>query len=61
MWIGIPEQDIPFEMMKKELRKMKVVENREEPFKKENNTYYVRHDNKKSRLDNWRNYMIARG
>ena len=43
-------------MIKRELRKMKVVDNREKPFKKENKTYYVRNnDDNGSRYDNWRN------
>ena len=41
--------------MKKELRKMKVTKNREELFKKENNTFYVRNKNNRSRRDNWQN------
>ena len=40
---------------------MKVFENREEPFKKEDKTYYVRDDNNRSRLDNRRNDMRVRG
>ena len=51
------------ELMKKELRNMKVAENREEPFKKkesmtyyqEDTTYYVRNtDDIRSRKDNWK-------
>ena len=48
-------------MMKKELRKMKVVQNIEEPFKKESKTYYIRDDNDRSRYDNWRNDLRTRG
>ena len=33
------------------LEAMKVAENCEELFKKENNTYYMRNDDKRSRLD----------
>ena len=34
---------------------MKVVENHEEPFKKENTTYYVcNNENNRSRMDNWK-------
>ena len=40
---------------------MKVVENREESFKKESKTYYVRDDNNRSRYDNWRNDLRSRG
>ena len=38
---GNPKEENTFEMMKKVLKKMKVNENCEEPFIKENNTYYV--------------------
>ena len=48
-------------MMKKELRKMKVVENKEEPFKKENRTYFVRDENNRSRYDDWRKDLSSRG
>jgi len=37
---GNPRAGDTMEIMKKEMRKMKVVENREQPFKKENKTYY---------------------
>ena len=37
---GNPKDGDTLELMKKELRKMKAVENREEPFKNENTTYY---------------------
>ena len=46
--------------MKKELRKMKVIENREEPFKKEEKAFYVKDDNR-ARIDKWRNDMQAKG
>ena len=58
---GNPKEGDTLEMMKKELKKMKVAENREEPFKEkkgtttsfEDDTYYVRNtvDNR-SRIDN---------
>ena len=47
--------------MKKELRKMKVSENREEPFKKEDKTFYVRDDNNRARIDKCRNDLRAKG
>ena len=49
-------------LMNKELRKMKVVENWEEPFKKESKTYYG-HNNEdnRSRIDNWRNDLRSNG
>ena len=57
---GNPKEGEMLELMKKELRKMKVAENREEPFKKkesttyyqEDTTYYVRNtDDNRSRRD----------
>ena len=49
------------ELIKKEQRKIKVAENREEPFKKEGKTVYVKNENNRSKIDNWRNDMRARG
>ena len=37
---GNPKAGDTMELMKKELRKIKVVENCEEPFKKENTTFF---------------------
>ena len=52
---GNPKNGDIFELMKKELRKMKVAENREEPFKKENTTFYLQNtEDNRSRMDNWR-------
>ena len=61
---GNPKEGDMLELMKKELRKMKVAENREEPFKEkkgtttnylEDNTYYVWNtDDNRSRRDNWK-------
>ena len=60
---GNPKEGEMLELMKKELRKMKVAENREEPFKKkesmtyyqEDTTYYVWNtDDNRSRRDNWK-------
>ena len=41
---GNPKEGEILELMKKELRKMKVAENREEPFKKKIDTYYQEDD-----------------
>ena len=52
---GNPREGDIVEQMKKELKRMKVVENREEPFeKKEEKTYYMRNgEGNRSRRDNW--------
>ena len=57
---GNPKEGETIELMKKELRKMKVAENREEPFKKGIATNYIEDtlqvqntDDKRSRKDNW--------
>ena len=49
------------EKMKKELKNLKVAENREKPFSKETKTYYTRTDGDRSRYDNWRNKMRSGG
>ena len=41
---GNPKEGEMLELMKKELRKMKVAENREEPFKKKESTTYYQED-----------------
>ena len=59
---GNPRQGDTLEMMKKELKRMKVAENREEPFKKgietnyvDEDVYFVRNGNdNRSRRDNWK-------
>ena len=59
---GNPRAGETLELMKKELKRMKVVENREEPFKKgiatnyvDEDTYYVRNgDDNRSKRDNWK-------
>ena len=51
---GNPKVGDTLEMMKKELRKMKVVGNRDEPVKKESKGYSVRDQNNRSRYDDWR-------
>ena len=58
---GNPKEGETLELMKKELKRMKVAENREEPFKKDivtnyvdEDTYYVQNaDDNRSRRDNW--------
>ena len=45
---GSPKVGNTIELMKKELRKMKIVENHKEPLKKESKTYYV-HNNEDNR------------
>ena len=57
---GNPKAGDTLELMKKELKRMKVVENREEPFKKgiatnyREDVYYVQNtDDNRSRRDNW--------
>ena len=58
---GNPKDGDTLELMKKELRKMKVVENCEEPFKNENTTYYVRNtDDSRSRKENWKSKGFVR-
>ena len=59
---GNPKQGETLELMKKELKRMKVAENREEPFKNnittnyvDKDTYYVWNANdNKSRRDDWK-------
>ena len=59
---GNPKAGETLELMKKDLKRMKVAENREEPFKKsiatnyvDEDTYYVRNaDDNRSRRDNWK-------
>ena len=57
---GNPRDGGIIELMKKELRKLKVVDSRAEPFKQEDKTFYVKDDNR-ARLDKWRNEMQAKG
>ena len=58
---GNPKAGDILEMMKKDLRKMKVVENTEELFKKEGRSYCVRDENNRSRYDDWRSDLTLRG
>ena len=46
---GNPKVGDTLEMMKKELRKMKVIEKRDEPFKKKSKAYFIRKKNNRSR------------
>ena len=65
---GNPKEGETLELMKRELKRMKVAENREEPFKKkemtyyqEDTTYYVRNnEDNRSRRDNWRSKSYVR-
>ena len=60
---GEPRADVT-ERMRKELRKIKVIDNREEVFgagSKEYNTHYVNNEERKSRYTNWRNNMENKG
>ena len=51
---GRPKVGDTTEQMKKELKRLKIVDNREEPFAKETVTNYVRHEDDRSRYANWR-------
>ena len=51
---GNPKAGNTWDLIKKELRNMKVVENQEELFRKENSTY-VRSNDSRIRYDNLRN------
>ena len=56
-----PKAGNTLESMKKELRKMKVIENCEDLFKKESSMYYVRNDENRSKHDKWKNDLRSRG
>ena len=49
------------ETMKKELKKLKVAENHEEPFMKETKTYYTRTEESRSCYNNWKNNLKSDG
>ena len=50
---GNPKDGDTIQLIKRELRKMKVVENCKEPFKKDTKTYYeCNNDDNRSRYDN---------
>ena len=64
---GNPKEGDTLELMKKELKRMKVVENREEPFKKGIATNYLEDihyvwnaDDNRSRRDNWKRDKYVR-
>ena len=65
---GYPKEGETLKMIKKDLRKMKVTENREEPFRKKD-TYYLEDDtdvtyhvwntdDDRSRRDNWKKIFV---
>ena len=59
---GNPKAGQTMETMKKELKRLKIVENREEPFAaKETKTYYTRNDDNRSRYDNWKKNIKSDG
>ena len=58
---GNPKEGETMEAMKKELKRLKVAENREEPFAKETKTYYTRTDDNRSRYDNWKKNIKSDG
>ena len=49
---GNPKDGDTMEAMKKELKRLKIAENREEPFVKETKTYYTRTEESRSRYNN---------
>ena len=58
---GEPKVGDTLEMLKKELRRMKVVENREELFGKDTTSYYVQNpDDNRSRKDRWNTKKFVR-
>ena len=58
---GNPKAGDTLELMKKNMRKMKLPDNFEELFKKENTTYYVRNtDDNRSRKDYWKSNGFVR-
>ena len=58
---GNPKAEDTLGIMKKKLRKMTVLENREEPFKKESRAYFVRDENNRSRYNDWKRNLTSRG
>ena len=55
-YAGEPRVGDVTQYLKKELRKIKVIENREEPFSgKDYKTLYVRNNDNHSRFNNWKN------
>ena len=58
---GNPRAGETMENMKKELKRLKVIENREEPFNKETQAFYTRTDDTRSRYDSWRRNLKSDG
>ena len=54
---GNPKVGNMMEEMKKELKKLKVAANREEPFPKETKTFYAQTEENRSRYNNWKNNL----
>ena len=48
-------------MMKKVLRKMKMAENCEGSFVKENKTFYTKNEDNRNRYNNWKIYLKLKG
>lgn len=57
----IPKVWDTLEMMKKELRKMKVEENHEWSFVKENKMFYTINEDNRSRYNNWKKSLKSKG
>merc|ERR1712074_18375 len=58
---GKPKAGDTTEQMKRELKRLKIVDHRDEPFaNRDTTTHYVR-DNDRSRYDNWRNKIQSEG
>ena len=58
---GNPKPDTT-DAMKRELKRLKIVDHREEPFaNKETATYYTRNDENRSRYDDWRKKIRSEG
>jgi len=59
---GNPRPGDTTDTMKRELKRLKIVDHREEPFaSKETPTYYTRNDENRSRYDDWRKKIRSEG
>jgi len=60
---GNPKEGDTTDAMKRELKRLKIVDHREEPFAPFANreTYYTRNDENRSRYDDWRNKIRSEG
>ena len=59
---GNPKAGDTTDTMKKELKRLKIVENREEPFAaKETKTYYTKNDDNRIHYNNWRQNIRSDG